>query len=369
MPAIDCRVRSAPPPPALVFAVRGQQIEIVECLLRANARVDDTDERGRTACHASARLAYASVLALLLARRPNLALVDSYGKTAIDVALLHCGIGGGRCVLMLLDAVASLERVDRSRLCSFAATSTAAIQALIDRGIVISELRCSFGRTALHEASRCSGDAAVFDMLVDVCGIDLEKRNYSGSSCIHDAVESSNGPALRWLIDAGADVNSANVDGTAPLHLVSDYNCTVALLAAGADVCARELGGSLAIHVAAHGNDGASVVPALLAAGADLDAADDDGNTAREELDRDGVSVDADSVAAARRDIARARVDFVRDRALQVCIGLQSLELDALQMCEILLFACGRVAQAVPFHIWWKIATTAKHFDKRRQER
>jgi hypothetical protein len=62
--------------------------------------------------------------------------------------------------------------------------------------------------------------------------------------------------------------------------------------------------------------------------------------------------------------LPKARIDFVRDRALRVCIGLQSLELDALQLCEILLFASGRVAQLILFHIWWKIATTVKHFRK-----
>jgi hypothetical protein len=67
-------------------------------------------------------------------------------------------------------------------------------------------------------------------------------------------------------------------------------------------------------------------------------------------------------VEVARRDIAKTRIDFVRDRALQVCIGLQSLRLDALQLCEILQFACGAIAPLIPFHIWWKIATTVKHF-------
>jgi hypothetical protein len=67
-------------------------------------------------------------------------------------------------------------------------------------------------------------------------------------------------------------------------------------------------------------------------------------------------------VEAARREIAKARLDFVRHRALELCIGLQSLRIDAFQMCEILRFACGAVAQLIPFHIWWKIATTVKHF-------
>jgi hypothetical protein len=36
--------------------------------------------------------------------------------------------------------------------------------------------------------------------------------------------------------------------------------------------------------------------------------------------------------------------------------NLQSLKLDALQMCEIL-----QRARLIPFHIWWATATTVKH--------
>jgi hypothetical protein len=75
-----------------------------------------------------------------------------------------------------------------------------------------------------------------------------------------------------------------------------------------------------------------------------------------------GMIIDRDQAEVARRDIAKARIDFVRYRALEVCIGLQSLRLDALQLCEILQFACGAIAPLIPFHIWWTIATTVKHF-------
>ncbi|MCA0328160.1 MAG: hypothetical protein LCH89_21565, partial [Proteobacteria bacterium] len=56
------------------------------------------------------------------------------------------------------------------------------------------------------------------------------------------------------------------------------------------------------------------------------------------------------------------RLRVVRRRAFDVCVGLQSLRINALQMCEILVHACGPVAPLVAFHHWWKIATTVKHF-------
>ena len=49
-------------------------------------------------------------------------------------------------------------------------------------------------------------------------------------------------------------------------------------------------------------------------------------------------------------------------RALQVCNGLRMLGLDALTMCEILMKSCDEADADVPFHRWWQIATTVKHF-------
>jgi hypothetical protein len=59
-----------------------------------------------------------------------------------------------------------------------------------------------------------------------------------------------------------------------------------------------------------------------------------------------------------------AKVPFNGDLYLYWTLDLdfkiQSLQLDALQMCEIL--ACGPVAPLIPFHQWWNLVTTIKHF-------
>jgi ankyrin repeat protein len=341
---------------------RGRK-EIVDILLRANARVDEADVSGRTACHAAVDvigLHNHDVLALLLARQPNLAAIDVKGRTAFYRAVEFCQNDCGRAAVMLLDAGASPDSADPSDLCYFAGTSTAAVQALLDRGVVVRELRDSNGFTPLHVAAWNSDidDTDVFDMLVDVCGIDLEALDHGGETCLHVAARRRHFRALRWILKAGVDVDYAASNGSTPLH-VADFNCVGFLLAAGANVSARDNRGRTALHDVSRTN-----VCALLAGGADLDAADDAGETARQALARLGLTVRPCEVQAEHRNIAKARLNLVRDRALQVCIGLQSLRLDALQMCEILQHTClsGRVAQLVPFHIWWKIATTVKHF-------
>ena len=121
-----------------------------------------------------------------------------------------------------------------------------------------------------------------------------------------------------------------------------------------------------ALHFAAVSEAAATIVPWLVVIGADLDGVIDIGETPRQILADRGVQVDLSDAALerARGDIAKVRLDFVRHRAMQVCIGLQSLRLDGLQLCEILQFACGPLARLIRFHQWWKIATTVKHFRK-----
>jgi ankyrin repeat protein len=279
-------------PPALVFAAGRGRTEIVDILLRANARVDDAEANGWTACHVAAAGGHHEVLALLLARRPNLAVVDVDGRTALYFAVRYSTRDNGRCALMLLEAGASLDEADDSDLCRFAATSTAAIQALVDRGVVVRELRDSDGSTPLHAAVDVGtrDSPAVFDLLVNVCGIDLEARDRDGATCLHFAASHGNVFALRWLLNAGADANSLTSNGSTPLHNVRHYHCAVLLLAAGASVCARDDSGRTALHSVPSpvwmGPIEMTVVHPLIAAGCDLDAVDDDGETARELLAR-----------------------------------------------------------------------------------
>jgi ankyrin repeat protein len=349
-------------PPALVLAADCGQKDFVDILLRANARIDDSDERGSTACHAAAQGGHHDVLALLLARQPNLAAVDAAGETAFCIALEVCDSDGGRCALMLLEAGASLKGGVSCDFCLFASKSMAAIQALMDRGVVVRNLRNLDNGTPLHEAAWRCQDAGVFNMLVNVCGIDLETRDRCGQTCLGSAAARGNVVALRCLLNAGAEVNVAEKDGETPLHWTNKHDCAVMLLAAGANVCSRDNIGRTALHRAWNG---LTAVHSLLAAGADLNATDNAGETARQALARHGWTIEPDQIEVARKDIARTRIDFVRCRALEVCISFQSLRFNALQMCEILVFACGPVAQLVPFHIWWTIATTVKHFQSK----
>jgi ankyrin repeat protein len=362
---VNVRLPRQDRPPALVQAARFGRKDVVDILLRANARVDETDERGWTACHVAALYNHRDVLELLLAHQPNVDVTDVGGKTAFFFAVRLSDEDASSCALMLLEAGASLEQEHPADLCRFAATSTATIQALIDRGVNVRELRISDDSTPLHVAARGCRDAGVFNMLVNVCGIDLETRDRCGQTCLGSAAAWGNVVALRCLLNAGAEVNVAEKGGETPLHWAYKHDCAVMLIAAGANVCSRDNIGRTALHRVMLAWNGLTAVHSLLAAGADLNATDNAGETARQALARHGWTIEPDQIEVARKDIARTRIDFIRCRALEVCISFQSLRFNALQMCEILVFACGPVAQLVPFHIWWTIATTVKHFQSK----
>jgi ankyrin repeat protein len=189
---------------------------------------------------------------------------------------------------------------------------------------------------------------------------------------MHIARINDNAYAIRFFISPGAKIDALDNSNCTPLFEFGGDKSTILLLAAGADVHARdERGRTPIIEVASffmrEFDDVRSVVNVMLAGGANLDDVDRDGNIARQLLAQHGLTFDvqAEEVQAARSEIAKARLDFVRYRALEVCIGLQSLQLDALQLCEILLHACGQVAPLIAFHQWWKIATTVNHFKTR----
>lgn len=343
---------------------------VVEVLLNAGACIDDVDARKRTVCHIAVEDCSEEVLAVLLKHRPNLALLDERDKTPFDLACSY--LKHFRVVAMLIAAGAPLANANHDQLAPFVKCFAPVITALLDRGFDVRDLDDRGNGFFLLRGAIRVGNPATLRMLLNECGCCMNPfaPNSPAKSCAHSAVEYHNAGTLSVLVEAGAHIEDRNVDGDTPLLAAcksNDYECVTMLLACGANVHARGSDGDTVFHLALCWEDEPeslvmSVVHSLLACDASLDSRNDDGETARERLSKRGFCVDANQIEAERRRIAKMRIDFVRTRALQVCIGLQSLHIDALQMCEIVRVACGPLASMVPFHHWWAIATTVKHF-------
>lgn len=355
--SVDVGVKSE----ALMLAAERGRVEIVEMLLSAGANVNAHEAFVGTACHAAARRRHADVLRVLLAHRPNLRLTDAVGQTALRTAL---NLGDDRAIVLLIEGGAPLD--DSVLVCEVASAGVDAIEALRGRGVVLSELRGRNDCTPLHFVA-IAGDVAAMSLLIR-CGVDLDARDALGETCSHSAANWGVADSLRYLIDAGADIERVNEEGFTPLILAcadGNANCVVLLLAAGACASVRAADGSTTCHAAAAASEcDRDVVLSLLAAGADLDASNELGITPRQMFSHNQFMCDfePEEIESARRHIARVRLHFVRRRALQVCVGLQSRGLDALVMCEILQHACGPVAPLIRFHQWWAIAAAVKHF-------
>lgn len=260
-----------------------------------------------------------------------------------------------RVIIALIDAGAPLGRLSTSILCRAATVSVPVATSLLAHNICIASLRTDGGNTALHEfVNRVRGCATqrhapitsatyvrdMIHMLVNVAGVDILARDNIGRTCLYDAVGCGSDMLLRGFIEFGADVDQPDNGGCTPLQtacLTDNPQVLLTLLAAGANVHAKSADGGTACHVAVHlhkRSGGATQVTRLcllLAAGADFDAVDNRGKTPRQRAARRGiVQPPAADIQAMRRRIDCARLDFVRERALQVCVGLAPLGLAAL---------------------------------------
>jgi ankyrin repeat protein len=326
---------------------------------------------------------------MLIAQGANLSLNDHDGRSPLALAITR---NNERIVITLIEAGAPLD--DSAAVCRAAAIGVNAASALIKRNINLNELRDADGNNPCHYAAKGT-DVQVLKALV-AHGVDIDALDKNDKHCVHKAASSGRLETLRWLIDSAVDVNVEDCTGqTALMHacMGGHVPCALLLISAGADVCAVDSEAHTVLHFAEHCCLSRPLRHALVAAGADMDVRDDYDRSPRDiagrmsaiEHSNRGLNglppfvalmmmmatfkpaelISESELNLARRETENMRRQFVRERALQVCMGLQSLRINALQMCEILVHACGPVAQLLSFGWWWKVATTVKHFHKK----
>lgn len=342
----------------LILAATHRHLALVHLLLDAGARINDSDEYHQTPIHVAVRNQHLEMVLLLLARGADPAVRHRRRRSSLYVAI---DLGNVDIVIALIKGGAPLDDVGE-KLCDAAGLGVNVLELLLQRNVNVASLRTRTGRTPCHVAA-VRGDIDVLAKLVEIGGVQwLDVRDESGGTSVHSCVLNTRVEALRWLIGVGAEFDIADTDLSTPLHIacvVDSLECVLLLVAAGADVNAKDSDGSACAHRAIDLN----ILELLLVAGAN--ANDVCGNSLYEIAVQCGSMPPSDvAQQATRARIASERLDFVRKRAFEVCVGLQSRGLDALQMCEVLVHACGPVAPMVDFHHWWAIATTVKHFNQ-----
>ncbi|CAL4194644.1 unnamed protein product, partial [Meganyctiphanes norvegica] len=110
-------------------------------------------------------------------------------------------------------------------------------------------------RTALMRAA--IGNHADITRIIIEAGADIEKRNVNSDTAMHYAAWMGSNEALSVLINHKADVNSLGKWGWTPLMLAvrgGNLATTKALVDAGASVDIADNDGDTALHVAAYYN-------------------------------------------------------------------------------------------------------------------
>ena len=141
----------------------------------------------------------------------------------------------------------------------------------------------------IAQATNCSDAFSVssvktMDGLCGKCKNCSDDLPLNVDATLHKAATSGHAECVRTLIQAGADVNSANNDGLAPLMEVvrtrgDNVECVNALVQAGADVNANDVNGFTPLMFAArNGHD--KCVNTLIEAGAAVNKTNRNGRTA-----------------------------------------------------------------------------------------
>lgn len=165
--------------------------------------------------------------------------------------------------------------------------NVALLEEVLGKGVDI-ETRNSEGETALHQAAR-AGQIPTMEALLDHRA-DLRGEDRVGRNALHTAIEENRPQAIAFLISRGADIHALHDLEVSDIHL-GDVNAlhwavvcgqadsVNALLDAGADRNARSSIGYQALHYATAVTDHpAPIIDVLVTRGADIHAADPDGN-------------------------------------------------------------------------------------------
>jgi ankyrin repeat protein len=339
------------------------RVEIMTMLLDAGADINAVNGSRYTACHIAILNNQFDALRLLVERGANLGVVDSNGRSLLSIVSAY--VKDELFVILLLDAGAPIDGLSLHALMKLV-KSVAVFNRLVARGANFTAMRDKRGATLCHHVARnvrCEDDLR---FLGNVCGNDIHAVDNHGETPLGWASSSGNELAMRVMVELGAEIDRQDNRGSTALINVSFYDYESSsvelLLALGADVnLVVNDGRTACLIAAAHENHAA--LCALVAAGGDLDQPNKEGETPRMIATRKNVALPtADEIDAARQRIAKARLDLVRQRSFQICLGLQPLGINALQLCEILMHSFGALGSLIAFHQWWAIATKVKHF-------
>lgn len=333
----------------VVAAASNPNDAVIRALLAAGAAVDDAER----------------TVACLAAYNPNERVIQALIDAGIDLARSSkpvLSMAAANRNLLVLRAILAygIDATNDSWAVANAAMhpSEQAVEMLLAAGAPIPP----------ESVARASGNAneRVLKALIRA-GAPCDGADTNGYTPCHIAAKNRNSRVLISLLAASVDVDAVNLHLRTPVHealLAHNVDAVRVFLAAGVDLPRDRYESVLQMCVKGDAvGENRECAHLLLAAGYTL--RDDDlsrvWHTFRQPWE--AAVRDEARIAAARPSIKKQRVDFVRWRAMEICVGLHSLRINALQLCEIVQHTCAPFSQPLnSFHTLWNTVTTVKHF-------
>ena len=257
----------------LVEAVKNNNREAIQRLLKSRADVNVPEADGTTALHWAVRAGAADTVRLLLRAGAKAGAANRYGVTPLSLAATN---GDAATIEMLVDAGAdangALPEGETALMTASRTGNPAAVTVLLDHGANVNAKEQWQGETALMWAA-AQGHAPVVTLLArrgaDVNArskvLQFPKFNFNGSTMVSTPMPRGSMTALmlaarqgaldsvRALAEAGADLNLADPDGTSALVMAIvnvHFDVAALLIEKGADPNVDDASGMAALYAA-----------------------------------------------------------------------------------------------------------------------
>jgi uncharacterized protein len=259
-------VRDSEGQTALTHAAANGHLDTVKLLLRYGADIDTVDKKGRTPLFAAGLHQRVNVVAPLVEAGADVNAVDSDGNGVLMASVKH---NNTALVQLLLSSGADISMQNRAgRNAMFTAAGAGhkhMLELLVQHGLSVTVADNS-GNTLLMTAATCEHTAAA-EWLIQQ-GVAIDAARHDGGTALHSACSDGSGDntaMIELLLANGADVNKSTIHNETALAIAAKsgkLQCAKALIAAGADVNVVSVYGATSLHVAV--THGRSAVAQLL---------------------------------------------------------------------------------------------------------